>query len=137
MKNWRDKMEEALRSAEIDDADKPEYCEYIYHDGLRYCKVTTQKSCKKCRFFSPNLLKRMEIVASHYERLEAEIAKLKLEKKKAMDRIGEQSLEIKALRKDYSCLKEFECSDRKRCGPNDEHFDKIVFNTRKGRKKNG
>lgn len=132
----KEKVDEVLQSAVIEESGKSKYCEYKNHDGSRHCKITTQNSCKNCRFFSPNMKKRNEIVATRIVELEAEIGELKEQIKAKKQFADSQTVTIKSLNDENAALRDHGCPDRGRCGPNDEHFDGIeIFRPQKSKKK--
>ena len=39
-----------------------ENCMYLDRSGKRFCKATSQQSCERCRFFSPTLKEKIEVL---------------------------------------------------------------------------
>lgn len=51
-KQYHEHLNRLYEQAEITGNERRKYCQY-YLGGERYCKANMQKSCKKCRMFSP------------------------------------------------------------------------------------
>lgn len=48
----------------------------VYHDGKeKFCKMTTQKQCAGCRFYSPNIAVKFQYIAEWMEEANRKIEK--------------------------------------------------------------
>ena len=56
-----------------DDVSRHKHCQYKGKKGERYCTATTQKTCKRCRFFAPTTQSQLRIVVEKTEELKGKI----------------------------------------------------------------
>lgn len=129
-----ERLKDILSEAYVDDSHKARYCEYKGHDD-RYCKITSHQSCKRCKFFSPNMLMRTRVVVEQYEDLEEEIARLENEIDSKVGVIDKQKNRIQSLGAENTVLKNGFCNDRQRCVPVDSSGDGIEIFVPKKKKK--
>jgi uncharacterized coiled-coil protein SlyX len=129
------KLKEVLDGAYVDASHRANYCEYK-GDKNRYCRITTQSTCKGCRFFSPNMLMRSRVVVEQYEDLESEIDSLNKKVNEQRNLLEQQKTQLDNVRYENAVLQEGFCESRKKCVPADEHFDGIeVYKPNKKQKK--
>lgn len=74
----RDRLSEILANITVPPDKRRDYCEYKGKDKKdRYCKITTHKTCRDCRFFSPTMQQRLRVVVEGYDELEEQVENLK------------------------------------------------------------
>ena len=93
----RDRLSEILKNIVVPPDKRRDYCEYKGADKERYCKITTHKTCRDCRFFSPTMHQRLRVVVDGYDELE-EIARV------ANDRVKQLETQVETLNKLVAAL---------------------------------
>ena len=63
------KLYEIVRS-EIPTHNVQEDCMYLSKDNIRFCRQTSQKSCKGCNFYEPNIRTKINLVVEAMIRME-------------------------------------------------------------------
>ena len=58
-------LNEMYEHSDIAWSDRKKYCQYYQNGNERYCKTTTQKSCKKCKMFTPDIHNKIRIVVEN------------------------------------------------------------------------
>ena len=71
-------MNKIFEKADIHGQARRDYCQYI-GDGEKYCKATTNKTCKHCHTFSPTTNVKIKVIVEYTAWLENELQKLRLE----------------------------------------------------------
>lgn len=71
-------MNRIFEKADINGQARKEYCQYI-GDEDRYCKATTNKTCKHCQTFTPTTNVKLKVIVEYTVWLEKELANLRLE----------------------------------------------------------
>lgn len=69
MKTYQN-IEEYFAEIDIPEYMKKEYCQY-YNGERYYCDATTHTTCRKCRFFTPTIYGKMEIIAKAYTEIKS------------------------------------------------------------------
>lgn len=124
-------LQRIIASIVPDEARKDKGCEYHTPAG---CKATSNKTCKNCKFYSPTMHEKLQMIVGRCLDLE--------------DVEKEQSEYIATLEEDIDCLnkkiewykKEVElwkmgyCPDRMRCTPYFGSGDVITISTKRKRK---
>ena len=67
---------------QVPDADKSKYCQFYLGTPERYCAATCTKSCKRCRFFSPFVGEKLDILTEMVNTERKKVCQLETEKKK-------------------------------------------------------
>ncbi len=110
-----DKIKSIIKGMTFDDDQKREGCEY--RGTEKYCKATTNKTCKHCDFFTPTWPYAIQTVVNEYKNLESEIDAKNDEirgLKKALDAVEKSKEYYKRIATEY---KDTACPDRMRCNP--------------------
>lgn len=110
-----DKIKSIISKMTFDEDQKREGCEYRGTD--RFCKATSNKSCRHCDFFTPTWPYAIQTVVNEYKRLESEISSKDDEikgLKKALIKSQDLAEKYKKIADDY---RDTACPDRMRCNP--------------------
>ena len=75
-----EKMNKIFSMIEPDTPMKNRHCQYISKTDDRHCRMTTLKSCEKCKFFTPTTQSKMRILVEYVLKVEKENRKLKGDK---------------------------------------------------------
>lgn len=85
---------------EIRGKERERYCQFKGKDG-RFCKATTQKSCKRCRFFSPATQTKIMAIIEHDLQLEEDIRRVKVKNMTLENKVEYLEKEIKKVHEYY------------------------------------
>ena len=68
LKDYNKAIRELFEKNYKDEVNRQRYCQFKVDDD-RFCLATTQKTCKKCRFFEPTIQSKFRIVVEKTEEL--------------------------------------------------------------------
>lgn len=70
---YKDPLDKIIKRLKVTDEEKSKYCQYRGKD--EYCKATSHKTCKGCRFFTPTTIKKLDLILKDRKELEKTIKK--------------------------------------------------------------
>ena len=85
---------------EIKGNDRKHYCQYI-GKGKKYCKATTQKSCKHCQMFTPTTQTKIMAIIEYDLQLEEDIRREKMKRYALENKIDYLQKELQSQKEYY------------------------------------
>ena len=92
------KMDKLVSEMELDSKQKSQMCSFRMNGGDRYCSATTNKTCRKCKLFTPTINTKIRMVVEDSIGLEEDIDQLTREKNILDEHNEELSRENRSLR---------------------------------------